>query len=215
MSDEPNLRALERALTGQPQGWGEFPPGKPSRPMPTQAAEVAPAQASEPALQRKPRAPIPGFWMSLAGIIVSPFRLAHWIVLHPRLLIYGVVASFVFLAVLPIMSCGGGSRDARRSEGEQMLGSMKNQARVAMAKTKREPWTLTGTLEDGGCAVASAELESKYFTIDPRVQVLPDGRGRLRCYPSPEADDQAVGYLTFHWDGGDGTFEWIEPGAHK
>lgn len=59
MSDEPNMRALERALTGQPQGWGEFPPGKPSRPMPAQAAEVAPAQACEPEPQPSPRATAP------------------------------------------------------------------------------------------------------------------------------------------------------------
>lgn len=222
MSDEPNLRALERAMTGQPQGWGEFPPGKPSRPLPTQDAGTAPAANPAPpklaggvpvGAYEEPCVVIPGFWMSLLGLAASPIRAVRWMFRTPtRACVPLTVILFVLATPLFVPS---GGRDARRAEGEQMLGSLKNQARVAMAKADSPPWTLTGALEDGGCNVDTAELEGKYYMVDPRIELLPDGTARLRAYPRADNKDQAAGYLTFTWGGGDGRFQWMDAGDRR
>lgn len=96
-----------------------------------------------------------------------------------------------------------------------MLGALRNQARVSLAKAQREPWTLTGKLDERGCEVAALELEGKYYTADPRIELLPDGQARLRAYPRPEYGNEPAIYLTFAWAGGDGMFETIYPGDRR
>lgn len=87
-----------------------------------------------------------------------------------------------------------------------MLGSIKNQWRVAHAKTREYPTRLTGSHEDGGCKVDPAELEGKYYRVEDEVTVLPDGRVQIRAVPTTTDKEWVV--LTFYPSGGDGEYEW-------
>lgn len=54
-------------------------------------------------------------------------------------------------------------RKAKASEGEQLLGSMKGQARVAYAKAGSAPTKLSGEMNGTGCGVDEAELKGKCY----------------------------------------------------
>jgi len=92
---------------------------------------------------------------------------------------------------------------ARRSEGEQMLGSMKGQARVSFAKTGVAPATLTAA------GVAATEREGKYFNV--RDKVAADRQsGRLMCEPVASDSEDGFCVLKFNWGGGDSTYTWYD-----
>ncbi len=98
---------------------------------------------------------------------------------------------------------GGLFSAARRAEGEQMLGSLKGQARVSFAKTGAAPATLTAA------GVAAGERQGKYFKVRDKVASQRES-GKLMC--EPVAADSEDGYcvLKFKWAGGEGTFTWYE-----
>ncbi len=100
-------------------------------------------------------------------------------------------------------------RDAKRAEGEQLLGSLKNQARVSYAKTGSAPSTFTGKTKDGGCDVNAAELVGKYCQVRDKVWGK-GNRAALACEGTE--GNESVGYclLSFTWTGGDGTFTWYD-----
>lgn len=78
-----------------------------------------------------------------------------------ELLIVVVIVGILALAAIPLITAN--TRDARRGEGEQILGSMKNRVKVAYTKTNSVPGNLVGAIGSGGCGVQSAELAGKYF----------------------------------------------------
>lgn len=99
------------------------------------------------------------------------------------------------LAAIPLVTAN--TRDARRSEGEQMLGSMKNRVKVAFVKLNAVPPRLVGDIGAGGCGAHSAELEGKYF--DVRDSIEGDAqRAVLRCDPGRQGNrSDGTGELTF------------------
>ena len=81
----------------------------------------------------------------------------------------------------------GPGTDARASEGEQMLGSFKNRAKVAFAKLGTIPAKLTGKIGEGGCGVSEMELDGKYYKV--RDTVYSTGtKYALVCEPKDETD---------------------------
>lgn len=103
------------------------------------------------------------------------------------------------------------TRDARRSEGEQILGSMKGQVRVAYAKLGGHAGInkLTGAIGKGGCGVVASELAGKYFKMRDKVAST-DASAKLMCEPT--LDDSKDGFCVFEfkWGGGDGTYIWYD-----
>ncbi|MCC6465853.1 MAG: hypothetical protein IT463_10985 [Planctomycetes bacterium] len=89
-----------------------------------------------------------------------------------------------------------------------MLGSMKGQARVAYAKSKRAPARITGAYDEGGTAANTAELKGQYYEIEDRVFDLGAGNAALLVHPLGE--EEGWGVHVFSWQGGDGTFVWLE-----
>lgn len=89
-----------------------------------------------------------------------------------------------------------------------MLGSVKNQWRVAYAKGEGKYWPtrLTGSIEEGGGGMDPSELEGKYYRVVDEVIQLSDGRAMIKAVPVT-ADKEWV-ELTFKPEGGDGEFEW-------
>lgn len=103
------------------------------------------------------------------------------------------------------------TRDARRSEGEQIMASMRGQVRVAYAKlgAAKDIKKLSGAIGTGGCGVMAAELDGKYFKMRDRV-ASKDASAKLMCEPT--LDDSQDGWCVFEfkWGGGDGTFTWYD-----
>lgn len=127
-----------------------------------------------------------------------------------ELLIVVVIVGILALAAIPLITAN--TRDARRAEGEQMCGSLKNQARVAFAKAGTVT-TLTGAIDAGGSNVDSAELVGKYFEAQDGVgggATAVSGR-TIVVDPNTAAggvSSDGSGTLTFTMSGGDGTFAW-------
>lgn len=116
-----------------------------------------------------------------------------------ELLIVVVIVGILALAAIPLITSN--TRDARRSEGEQILGSMKGQARVAFAETNSSPGTLTNA------GVASAERTGKYFTVGDTIGGS-GATGTLTATAlSANAADGSCTH-TFDWAGGAGSFSW-------
>ncbi|MCC7510828.1 MAG: hypothetical protein IT464_15805 [Planctomycetes bacterium] len=101
------------------------------------------------------------------------------------------------------------ARDAKRAEGEQMLGSFKNQARVAYAKMGSAPSSLTGKVENGGCNMNARELVGQYCRGRDEVWSTAK-QGAIACEGTE--GNEGIGYclLIFTWAGGDGTFTWYD-----
>lgn len=116
-----------------------------------------------------------------------------------ELLIVVVIVGILALAAIPLITAN--TRDARRSEGEQILGSMKGQARVAYAKLNTAPLTLTAA------GVASAERTGKYFTVDDAVGGS-GAQGSLTATALSANSSDGSCTHTFNWAGGDGSFAW-------
>lgn len=230
MPSEPNLRLNESLFSGRPYGYGFVPVSRSLRfPAQPPTADSRPQQLQQQTAgagdlvvrKRKKRKGrlreffelwddivdiyerLPGFWESLGGILATPLRLLRKLFTKRGLITaaIAVVAIFVlFVASIPFMTTG--HTDARRSEGEQLLGSTKGQLRVAWAKTN----DMDEVRKELRLLVARGELTGKYFVVEPYI--LPMGSNRARIYVRPLHPKETPGYLEFSWAGGDGQFHW-------
>jgi prepilin-type N-terminal cleavage/methylation domain-containing protein len=124
-----------------------------------------------------------------------------------ELLIVVVIVGILALAAIPLISAN--TRDARRSEGEQMLGSLKNRVKVAYAKVNGIPATLEGAINGvtGGCGVASGERSGKYFDANNTVGGAGAGNTAATLTISPNSGGNTG-------DGtGTGVFNLVNPSA--
>lgn len=144
-------------------------------------------------------------WEPVVGCLIPAclctalFWSRRWVVITAGL------AATAFLASLPLVTTGG--RDATRAEAEQMLGSLRGQARIAYAKRGLPPRTLTGPVGQGGCGVVTSELQGKYFRV--RDEIVPtETAAMLFADPMPGSEHEGSCTLTFNWHGGDGEFTW-------
>lgn len=120
-----------------------------------------------------------------------------------ELLIVVVIVGILALAAIPLITSN--TRDARRSEAEGQMGSMKGQARVAFAKKGVAPATLTGSIDGTGSGVNSTELAGKYYNITDAIGNS-SGNGVITATPVTTSD--GTGTHNFAWAGGSGTFSW-------
>lgn len=128
-----------------------------------------------------------------------------------ELLIVVVIVGILALAAIPLITSN--TRDARRSEGEQMLGSMKGQARVAFAKLGYGPTQLTGAIDSTvkGCGVDASELTGQYFRVTDSLVAgagAVSGNATIETTSPSTADGQC--HHTFDWKGGSGSFSWTD-----
>lgn len=84
-----------------------------------------------------------------------------------------------------------------------MMSMMANEARLAKAQGRQVFHLVYNT------PLPPQALEGKYFVVDPIVEVLPDGRGRVRVRPSQTgAAQDGTGIYTFDWQTGAGAVHW-------
>jgi prepilin-type N-terminal cleavage/methylation domain-containing protein len=118
-----------------------------------------------------------------------------------ELLIVVVIVGILALAAIPLITSN--TRDARRAEGEQLLGSTRNQARVAFARLGDG---LTGKLTDtyavGGANIQPTELVGQYFGV---VDATLDGASQTQVLQADPGlgnngnDGDGVGVMEFVW----------------
>lgn len=116
-------------------------------------------------------------------------------------------APAIVVSLVPFMVSG--TRDAKRAEAEQVLGSVKGQVRVAYKERRGHQGlrTLTGSLDDGGCGFSPAELQGKYFRVRDEIVVTETG-ATLFADPMPGYEKEGNCTVVFNWHGGDGVFTW-------
>jgi len=98
---------------------------------------------------------------------------------------------------------GGLFSVARRAEGEQIMASLKGQARVSFAKTGAAPATLTAA------GVSAIERQGRYFKVRDKVGATRDS-GKMMCEPMAADSEDGFGVCKFKWASGDATFTWYE-----
>jgi prepilin-type N-terminal cleavage/methylation domain-containing protein len=124
-----------------------------------------------------------------------------------ELLIVVVIVGILALAAIPLIASN--TRDARRAEGEQQLGTLKNRVKVAYARVNGIPPTLTGEINGttGGCGADANDLLGKYFNASNTI----GGAGATSSTATLTVSPSATGNSS---DGtGTGTFNMLQPSA--
>lgn len=117
-----------------------------------------------------------------------------------ELLIVVVIVGILALAAIPLITAN--TRDARRSEGEQMMGSMKGQARVAYSKNGTAPASLTVA------GVAPAERSGQYWNVTDAITSSGNAATDTGTISVTSKGSDGPGSHTFTWGGGSGSFSW-------
>ena len=109
-----------------------------------------------------------------------------------------IVAAIVALAAIPLMSTSG--RDARRAEGEHLMGAARDACRTAYVKH--------GKVEDARAALRDQlqDFEGKYYSVAGELEILDQERARVKAMP--HGADQPIGYMEFDWSTGESNIAW-------
>lgn len=229
MSIEPNLRSFELGhWKGTPYGYGGLPAPPKFRPPGDTLNAVSRPQLT-PELGRDSGGNdwhgskteslsefwqefkrwlggLPGFLESVAGLLISPFRLLRWLFCTPgiRVVCWCVVIALVLLILgLPLVTSSGG--DGRRAEGDQLLGSARDFARVEYSKSGE----FGNVQESFQQRVANGEFEGCYYSLGSIV--VPIGKDRARIYVYPTHPGERPGYIEFEWRSGNSEIHWDTP----
>lgn len=116
-----------------------------------------------------------------------------------ELLIVVVIVGILALAAIPLITQN--TRDARRAEGEELLGSIRNQVRAAYSKTNTSP----GTCANAG--VDTNQRTGQYFTVDDAIGGS-GATGSLVAQDNPSNDNDGDGTMTFNWASGGSSIAW-------
>lgn len=111
----------------------------------------------------------------------------------------------VFLGILLVG--GNASRDWKRSEVEQVLGSAKGQVRVGFMKTSKAPKTLTKGLDTGGCELSGGERITGYCRMLDAV--FPLGERKVFLLAQRRDDETLWCAHVFDLQGGGGGYYWF------
>lgn len=210
MPSEPNLRLNESLFSGRPYGYGFIPVPRSLRfPAQPPTADSRPQQFAQHTagagdLAASHYRPLPGFWASVGGLLVAPFRWLRWMFTTPGVRVAALAFSilgFLGVACVPLITTTGG--DSRRSEAEQMMGSTKARIRAIWAKTDGDMDSVPKELDE---MAARGELTGKYFIIEPRIEVIDESSARI--FARPLNPDEYPGYHEFSWADGGGHVHW-------
>lgn len=108
------------------------------------------------------------------------------------------IVGILGLAAIPLITSN--TSDARRAEGEQMMGSARNMARVQFSKTNLVPRRLSD------CGMDRFDREGMYYRVNDPIGGSGD-TGIITCTPIQTTSD-GQGKMTFAWNEGGGTITW-------
>lgn len=161
-----------------PQGHPQGPQQGPPQQYPQQGYQMGPPQYYPP--QKKG---MPGW--AIALIVGAVFMF--------------VVLPILALAAIPLITTN--TSDARRAEGEQLMFSARNRARLAFARNSEIPVSFTAA------GVPRDMLEGHYYRVDDRIGGT-STQGEITCSPVQSPAD-GHGRLSFNWtDGGGEQVHW-------
>ncbi|MCZ7604999.1 MAG: hypothetical protein M5U25_02790 [Planctomycetota bacterium] len=100
------------------------------------------------------------------------------------------------------------SQEVRRKEGENLLRSLRDQARVSYAKTGSAPETLTGSVEKSGCGADAESIKGDYCKLHDKVYVVDEKNAALIAEDFSGGDGFAV--LEFKWASGESKITWYD-----
>lgn len=107
---------------------------------------------------------------------------------------------------------GENSLDAKRAEGERILGDARNAARIQCAWDGFPPKLLTACFPKGGESSFS-DLKGQYFSARDAVYSNADGSvGAVIVGPTKD-DKIGLGVMTFSYKDGGGSVKWYESEA--
>ena len=113
-----------------------------------------------------------------------------------ELLIVVVIVGILALAAIPLITSN--TRDARRAEGEQLLGSARDATRVQYSKTGTAPATISAFQ-------ALTNFSGKYFTMNDTITST-STTGAISTNAGAGSD--GTGTITFQWGSGSSTIVW-------
>ncbi|MCB9894756.1 MAG: hypothetical protein H6839_09920 [Planctomycetes bacterium] len=100
------------------------------------------------------------------------------------------------------------SQEDRRKECEEIIGSMRDLARVAYAKSGEAPKTLTGEAGKQGCGATAEDLKGDYAKMHDQVYAVTDKRGSAALIVEDVAGKDGFAIMTFEWASGDSKVDW-------
>jgi hypothetical protein len=165
------------------------PPGYPQQPQHPQGPQQAPPGYGQPpqyAMQQQPYYPpkkkgLPGWaWGLIIGAVV-------------------LFCGFPVLGLLLVPLVTSNTREARRAEGEQLMGSARDLCRVQHQKAGTAPKRLSAISRPG-------EFIGLYYQIDDAIEST-STQGKLHCSPMQSPSD-GRGHIEFKWQDGSSSIRW-------
>jgi|SRR5690606_39992530 len=114
-----------------------------------------------------------------------------------ELLIVVVIVGILALAAIPLITSN--TRDARRAEGEQLMGAARDHLRVQYSKTGSVGPTCTLASAGAGAFVG------KYFEVDTFTAATPS----VTANNLTGSASDGAGTMAFQWASGTGTITWV------
>jgi hypothetical protein len=94
-----------------------------------------------------------------------------------------------------------------RAEGEQLLGAMRDMARVHYAKNGTAPETLTG---DKGTRAKPEDLKGKHFSVTDKVYVVGEKGQKAALTAEPVKASDGYCIVIFSWANGGNDYHWYD-----
>ena len=116
-------------------------------------------------------------------------------------IVAGILAGVA--GVVYLLNSSGGGRDARKAEGEQLMGSARDASRVGYGKN--------GSCEEAEVALKSAAggFMGSYYYVLPQLISVNQKTARIECVPKPGIEGP-TGYMEFSWESGYTTVHWSD-----
>jgi hypothetical protein len=150
---------------------------------------------------------VPGLWRSILGLLATPLRWTRsFLSLKGFAAVIGLVIILVVCWFALVVFLSGGHRgDARRAEGEQLMGAARDFARIQYSKT--------GDVGEAAIAfekeVKRKSFEGEYYVIGAVLVPISDTTARVYTYPTTPGDTPA--YMEFDWASGNSRIMWEDP----
>ena len=136
-------------------------------------------------------------------------RWLRWFLSRPGIWVGTIIVGLaLFLLSVPLMT-GGGCRDARSAEGEQLMGSARDFCRIEYSKTG----DFSEVVKQLQLEVDKGSFRGKYYGVEARMVAVDSNTARV--YAFPENPQDRFGVMEFHWSSGNSTIEWHDFGERK
>ncbi|MCA8935346.1 MAG: prepilin-type N-terminal cleavage/methylation domain-containing protein [Planctomycetes bacterium] len=118
-----------------------------------------------------------------------------------ELLIVVVIVGILALAAIPLITSN--TRDARRAEGEQLLGSARDALRVEYSKTNTAPASVFAP-----ASMTAANFVGSYFKVNDAYGTAAGSFNVGITAQNVTGTADGTGTMSFYWTSGESTIAW-------